>query len=366
MKAAPMKTRPAFPLMKQTDIQNAFHLQMPRWLFTDPNYITLALEAKVVYTFLLNRFQLSKLNGWVNDAGEVFIIYTRASLAEESQISYRKVIESMKALSAANLIWEKRCGWGDANQIYLARVEHRETRGGSAPFVDKASEAAGGEPEAPRSAETALQEDTEAAWEPEGTPAPEAVSQSGQEGSGETMPFTEVPDQQVMKCQTGTSRSAESAGQDLPFSHPSNTDKSHTELSSPEVSPSVPPARARDRPTNQDVELLNGILERCELDSFEPELAKVFETAIERLFFTEVYRIGGAALPRAKVRSHLYELDVMILRTAEAKLHQNTREIKNSTAYTMAVVFNAITESESDLQVDPYLNQLRQLPEGGR
>ena len=92
----------------------------------------------------------------------------------------------------------------------------------------------------------------------------------------------------------------------------------------------------------------------------------MFETAIERLFFTEVYRIGGAALPQAKVRSHLYELNVMILRTAEAKLHQNTREIKNSTAYVMAVVFNAITESESDLQVDPYLNQLRQLPEGGR
>lgn len=30
MKAAPMKTRPAFPLMKQSDIQSTFHLQMPR------------------------------------------------------------------------------------------------------------------------------------------------------------------------------------------------------------------------------------------------------------------------------------------------------------------------------------------------
>lgn len=82
MKMAPMKERPAFPLMKQTDIQSVFHLQMPRWLFTDSACRAMSLEAQVVYTFLLGRFQLSRPNGWTNDNGEVFIIYTRASLAE--------------------------------------------------------------------------------------------------------------------------------------------------------------------------------------------------------------------------------------------------------------------------------------------
>ena len=143
MKAAPITKKPSFPLMKQGDIQNIYHLQMPRWLFTDPRYTALSLEAKVAYTFLLNRFQLSRLNGWINDAGEVFIIYTRKSLADEMQVSYRKVIDSMKELSAAGLIWERRCGRGDANQIYLALVEHRETAGGSAPFVPPEHEAAG-------------------------------------------------------------------------------------------------------------------------------------------------------------------------------------------------------------------------------
>jgi hypothetical protein len=83
----------------------------------------LSLEAKVVYMFLLNRFQLSRLNGWINDDGEVFIIYTRQSLADEIQISYRRVIDCMKELSALDLIWEHRCGRGDANQIYLAQAE---------------------------------------------------------------------------------------------------------------------------------------------------------------------------------------------------------------------------------------------------
>ena len=70
MKAAPMTKKPSFPLMKQGDIQNIYHLQMPRWLFTEPRYMGLSLEAKVAYTFLLNRFQLSRLNGWINDDGE--------------------------------------------------------------------------------------------------------------------------------------------------------------------------------------------------------------------------------------------------------------------------------------------------------
>jgi len=120
MKAAPLEHRPEFSLMKLNDVKHYYHLQMPRWLFGEKKYAdSLSLEAKVVYTFLLNRFQLSRLNGWVNDTGEVFIIYTRESLASEIQISYRKALECMKQLAAVELIWERRCGRGDANQIYL-------------------------------------------------------------------------------------------------------------------------------------------------------------------------------------------------------------------------------------------------------
>ena len=75
MRAATMKERPSFPLMRQTDVQTIYHMQMPRWLFSDPRYSDMPLEAKVAYTFLLNRFQLSRRNGWVNELGEVFVIF---------------------------------------------------------------------------------------------------------------------------------------------------------------------------------------------------------------------------------------------------------------------------------------------------
>lgn len=123
MKAAKLNQRPAFALMKQTDIQSVHHLQMPRWLFSDQRYAEMSLDAKVAYTFLLNRFQLSRRNGWVNDNGEVFVIFPRKALAQELRICEQRVSAAFRKLAELHLIWEKRCGRGDANQIYLACVQ---------------------------------------------------------------------------------------------------------------------------------------------------------------------------------------------------------------------------------------------------
>lgn len=98
----------------------------------------------------------------------------------------------------------------------------------------------------------------------------------------------------------------------------------------------------------------------CELDFFPEDTARVFENAIERLYYSDSCRIGNAVLPRSRIRAKLRLLNDLILRDAESKLAANIeRKIKNSTAYTMATIFNCITESESDLLVDPYLNRLR-------
>ena len=379
MKAAPITKKPSFPLMKRGDIQNIYHLQMPRWLFTDPRYMSLSLEAKVAYTFLLNRFQLSRLNGWINDDGEVFIIYTRRSLAGEMQVSYHKIIESMKELSAAGLIWERRCGRGDANQIYLALVEHGEGVGGSAPFVQPDHEAAGGalEPgpvkmdngQAPPEQSASAREEPKSAQDGSSDAAPRSAEPEllapGSPVSGTSAPDQEVREVDFLKSQSDTSRSAEAELAEIDQRNPSDIDFSHIESSDTKISLSVPlenagqtDGRRRWRPSLSEQEQLAQILENCSLWVFDPETAKVFENAIERLFYTKEYRIGKAVLPQANVRSRLWDLDCIILQSVEGKLRQNQQNIKNSTAYTMAVIFNAICEAQSDLLLDPYLNSL--------
>lgn len=132
-----------------------------------------------------------------------------------------------------------------------------------------------------------------------------------------------------------------------------------TRASQIEVSPSVlEPTHDGLTDEERENDFLN-ILDACELTGFTPGTALVFENAIERLYYSDSYRIGNATLPQSRVRAKLRRLDGMILREAERKLRENQEQnVKNSTAYTMAVLFNCIAESESDLMVDPYLNAL--------
>ena len=198
MKAAAMKERPAFILMKQTDVQRIYHMQMPRWLFSDPRYADMSLDAKVTYTFLLNRFQLSRRNGWVNDLGEVFVIFPRRELARELRIGEKRVTAAFQKLAELHLIWEKRCGRGDANQIYLALVDHSDhCTNSAAPFVDPGHEAAGGEPAPePPEQEAASRSAGPALLEPESQQAEPFAS------------ISEMPDQHLQKSQNGTPRGA--------------------------------------------------------------------------------------------------------------------------------------------------------------
>ena len=329
MKAAKLTEHPSFRLMRQTDVQNAWHMQMPRWLFSDPRYADMSLDAKVAYTFLLNRFQLSRRNGWVNDAGEVFVIFPRKALAKELRICEQRVTAAFRKLAELQLIWEKRCGRGDANQIYLASVTPIDDPGYEcAPFCSESYESCDS-----RTADPA---------------------------------FLEVEEPQDALPQNPEIPAFRTADSDVP--EPQDLGASNIDLSQPDtafsdVSPSVP---SEDGPTDDEKEL-TGILDACELSYFEPEVARVFENAIERLFYSDNLRIGQAVLPRSRVRSRLHLLNYFVLRDAESKLRANQSvAVRDSTKYIMSTIYNCITEAESDLLVDPYLNSLRSPPGKGR
>ena len=339
MRAAEMKERPNFPLMRQTDVQSIYHMQMPRWLFSDPRYADMSLDAKVAYTFLLNRFQLSRRNGWTNEQGEVFVIFPRKELAKELRICEKRVTAAFQTLAKLDLIWEKRCGRGDANQIYLAHVQPQDD-----PEYTSASFVPEDDSVNSRTADFAGLDCGKPALEP--APAPQ-----------------EPPEMPFKTRQFRGSRTAESAVPEPSNLRPSYKEKKKKEESDIYVSQSVGPAHADGRA--DDEQELREILDACELDIFEPEVARVFENAIERLFYSDSFRIGNATLPQSRVRSRLRLLDWMVLDTAKDKLRSNLdRKVKNSTVYTMATIFNCISESESDLLVDPYLNSLGKPPPG--
>ena len=253
-------------------------------------------------------------------------------MAQELRICEQRVTAAFKKLVELNLVWEKRCGRGDANQIYLANVQPQDNPSyTSAPFVP-------GDDGDSRNAES-----------------------EGLESAGPSMPAQDPQNlsaKNLQNCGPGTAKSEVAEPQKM---RPSNIKSSHTDSSYIEVSQPVSAGGADGRA--DDEEELMGILDACELHCFSPEVARVFENAVERLFYLDHFRVGGATLPQSRVRAKLRLLDGMILRDVERKLRANLdRTVKNSTAYTMATIFNCISESESDLMVDPDLNQMNAPP----
>lgn len=329
MKAVQLKEHPGFTLMKQTDTQTFPFMKMPSWLFSDPRYSELSLDSILIYTFLLNRFQISRKNGWTNDSGEVFVIFPRKELAKELHICEQRVTTAFQQLVKAKLVWEKRCGRGDANQIYLARVEMRENCACECVPVSVESP----EDSNSRTAESVVLGDNHDTQEPQDM----SVQNRETHDSG-------VADVEVLEAQ------------DLRPNYKENRKKKKIQK---EVSQFVECAGAHETNGQDEEAELKVILDNCELSFFSPGTAHMFENAIAQLFYSESLRIGNATLPQSRVRKQLHWLNNMTLREAQSKLAANTEKpIRNSSAYTMTTIFNAITEIESDLMVDPYLNSL--------
>lgn len=98
--------------------------QMPKELFRSPLYKDkLSLEAKVTYSLLLDRMQLSRMNRWFNENGEIYLQYTRIELVDELKISKVTAAKVFKELIESGLIVEERLGQGNPNRIYIGKMK---------------------------------------------------------------------------------------------------------------------------------------------------------------------------------------------------------------------------------------------------
>lgn len=61
--------------------QFAFY-RVPKLLFTTDRFRNLSAEAKLLYGLFLDRMSVSQKNGWIDEEGRVYIIYTIESIME--------------------------------------------------------------------------------------------------------------------------------------------------------------------------------------------------------------------------------------------------------------------------------------------
>lgn len=106
-----------------TDVTSNQFYQMPKFLFEGELKSNLSNDAKVLYSILKDRHELSLKNNWVNKNNEVYLIYTREDLCDMLGCSQPTLRKAIKQLKDNNLMDEERQGINKPNLIYLNYYE---------------------------------------------------------------------------------------------------------------------------------------------------------------------------------------------------------------------------------------------------
>ena len=267
--------------------------QMPQELFDNEKYKNLSIEAKVIYSFLLNRMKLSKINHWINDQGEVYLIYTRKEIQNKLNLSDKPVTRAFKELRDINLIKEEKQGFGKPNLIYIGKIEHEEIE------------------------------------------TNDIINDYG----------TDM-DSEYIRLDNQTKRDY------FEGEHPiSNTEnlRINNKYIIKQKNNNIDVSQS-----NIEKENLGYIKQKCELYLFDEKQRNIIENALDIMFYSKELKIGQAILPKENVRSRMQLLNASIIFYAFDKLNylKPDTQIYNSTNFIISCLHNAITEyySDSDLQ----------------
>jgi|GEM_PF-236051 len=312
------------------------YYKVPKDLFENSRYKTiLNSDAKLLYALLLDRMELSRENGWVNEQGEIYLIYTRDDLCEMLGLCRNTMTKAFKQLSDSGLIFEKRQGRGLPNLIFIGKIQRDKMEN---PLQEKGSPQA--YPQYPQN------------------PQPENIS----------VP-SDSQNLRIKKRKKYESGIPENANQDSQNFTPNDTDIKETDSNETDNSQSVSMSgNEQHRPTdaftqsgNSEMEELQSIIQRCELHIFHDKSIRImFQHALETMFFSEYIKVGTARFPQPMVRSRMYNLHGSIIVYALDKMKtrtENISEIKNSTNYIISTLWNCISEYHADTELDPGLNR---------
>ena len=95
------------------------YFRIPKALFHDCRFRQLSTDARTLYGILLDRMSLSVKNGWLDEQGRVYIIYTVREVQESLCCAEHKAVKLFRELEQADLIERKRRGLGRPSLIFV-------------------------------------------------------------------------------------------------------------------------------------------------------------------------------------------------------------------------------------------------------
>ena len=94
------------------------YFRIPKALFQDCRFRQLSTDARTLYGILLDRMSLSAKNGWLDEQGRVYIIYTVREVQESLCCGEHKAVKLFRELEDIDLIERKpRCWTGQTSYL---------------------------------------------------------------------------------------------------------------------------------------------------------------------------------------------------------------------------------------------------------
>lgn len=273
-------------------LQHSYY-QIPQELFNNEKYRKLSIEAKVIYAFLLNRMNLSRINKWINGRGEIYLIYTRKEIQSKLNLSDKPVTRAFKELRETNLIKEERQGFGKPNLIYIGKIEHEELQNSN-------------------------------------------INTNDYRETNDVLIDNRVKEDYCVEENTIQETEYLRANKKDNIKHKKNNNNIDVSQS------------------EREAKNLEDIKQKCELYLFKESQKNIIENTLDLMFYSNNLKIGQAVLPQEIVRSRMQLLNASIIFYAFDKLNylKQDSQIHNSTNFMISCLYNAITEyySDSDLQ----------------
>ena len=266
-------------------------LRVPKILLQNEAFSGISAEAKLLYSLLFDRTELSNKNGWLDDQNRVYIIFTVAEIMECMNCGNKKAIQLLDELEdKAGLIERKRQGLGKPNLIYVKSFYRT---------VDKYGE------------------------------------------------------RHFLKCQNDTSGSVKMTSQEVSESHSNNTDNKKTDMNHTDLS--FLPGRESKRNDDyaQYESYFRSELEIPILIRNSPTEKETLEGILDLLAETcsskrKTIRIAGDDKPIEVVKSRLMKLNSMHIQFVLDCLKENTTCVRDMKQYLLTTLFNA------PVTIDPY------------
>lgn len=95
--------------------------KVPKIFFSDEQFSDVSLEAKILYSLMLDRMSLSRINGWSDSYNRIYIVFPISCVIDMLGCGKGKACKIMKELETIGLIERERRGLCKPDLIYVKK-----------------------------------------------------------------------------------------------------------------------------------------------------------------------------------------------------------------------------------------------------